>query len=204
MPDISMQAMIGKGYGRLWNFRGRYVACKGSRASKKSKTVALWIISHIVQYPLANAIYIRKTERTLKDSCYSDCKWAIQRLGLERYFKCRLSPLEIEYLPTGQRVMFRGCDDPMKLTSISVPKGVLCWAVFEEAYEITREQDFDIVDESIRGDLPPGYFKRVFLIFNPWSEKTWIKARFLIARTTKTNCHLRRITFAMNGYRRMT
>lgn len=73
MPEISMQKMIGKGYAALWNFKGRYVACKGSRASKKSKTVALWVISHLVEYPEANAIYIRKTERTLKDSCYSDC-----------------------------------------------------------------------------------------------------------------------------------
>ena len=173
-----MQDMVGKGYAKLWNFKGRYVACKGSRASKKSKTVALWIISHIVQYPEANAIYIRKTERTLKDSCYSDCRWAIHRLGLDNWFVCRLSPLEIEYKPTGQRVLFRGCDDSLKLTSISVPKGVLCWAVFEEAYEINKESDFDMIDESIRGEVPKGYFKRIFVLLNPWSEKHWIKKRF--------------------------
>ena len=178
MPEISMQDMVGKGYAKLWNFKGRYVACKGSRASKKSKTVALWIISHIVQYPEANAIYIRKTERTLKDSCYSDCRWAIHRLGLDNWFVCRLSPLEIEYKPTGQRVLFRGCDDPLKLTSISVPKGVLCWAVFEESYEINKESDFDMIDESIRGEVPKGYFKRIFVLLNPWSEKHWIKKRF--------------------------
>lgn len=178
MPELSMQKLVGKNYSEFWNFKGRYVACKGSRASKKSKTAALWIISHLIQYPEANAIYIRKTERTLKDSCYSDCKWAIHRMGLDKWFTCRLSPLEIEYKPTGQRILFRGCDDPLKLTSISVPKGVLCWAVFEEAYEITRESDFDMIDESIRGELPEGYFKRVFVLLNPWSEKHWIKKRF--------------------------
>lgn len=197
MPEISMQEMIGKGYADFWNFKGRYVACKGSRASKKSKTAALWIISHIVQYPEANAIYIRKTERTLKDSCYSDCKWAIHRMGLDKWFTCRLSPLEIEYKKTGQRILFRGCDDPLKLTSISVPKGHLCWAVFEEAYEITKESDFDMIDESIRGELPPGYFKRIFILLNPWSEKTWIKRRFFdppnddnkLAITTTYKCN---------------
>ncbi len=178
MPDVSMQEMVGKGYAELWNFKGRYVACKGSRASKKSKTVALWIISHLIEYPEANAIYIRKTERTLKDSCYSDCKWAIHKLGLDNWFNCRLSPLEIEYKKTGQRILFRGCDDPLKLTSISVPKGVLCWAVFEEAYEINKESDFDMIDESIRGEVPEGYFKRIFVLLNPWSEKHWIKGRF--------------------------
>lgn len=178
MPEISMQEYAGKGYAAFWNFKGRYVACKGSRASKKSKTAALWIISHLIEYPEANAIYIRKTERTLKDSCYSDCKWAINRLGLDKWFNCRLSPLEIEYKPTGQRILFRGCDDPLKLTSISVPKGYLCWAVFEEAYEITKESDFDTIDETIRGELPEGYFKRVFVLLNPWSERHWIKKRF--------------------------
>lgn len=178
MPEMSMQELVGKGYAEFWNFKGRYVACKGSRASKKSKTAALWIISHIIQYPEANAIYIRKTERTLKDSCYSDCKWAIHRMGLDDWFVCRLSPLEIEYKPTGQRILFRGCDDPLKLTSISVPKGFLCWAVFEEAYEINKESDFDMIDESIRGEVPDGYFKRVFVLLNPWSEKHWIKKRF--------------------------
>lgn len=197
MPEISMQKMIGGGYADFWNFRGRYVACKGSRASKKSKTTALWIISHLIQYPKANAIYIRKTERTIKDSCYSDCKWAINRLGLDRWFVCRLSPLEIEYRPTGQRILFRGCDDPLKLTSISVPNGVLCWAVFEEAYEITKESDFDMIDESIRGAVPDGYFKRIFVLLNPWSEKTWIKKRFFdppnddnkLAITTTYKCN---------------
>lgn len=197
MPEISMQRMIGKGYADFWNFEGRYVACKGSRASKKSKTAALWVISHIIKFPEANAIYIRKTERTLKDSCYSDCKWAIHQMGLDDWFTCRLSPLEIEYNPTGQRILFRGCDDPLKLTSISVPKGVLCWAVFEEAYEITKESDFDMIDESIRGSVPPGYFKRIFILLNPWSEKTWIKKRFFdtpnddnkLAITTTYKCN---------------
>lgn len=197
MPELSMQKFVGKGYADFWNFTGRYVAVKGSRASKKSKTTALWIVSHLIEYPEANAIYIRKTERTLKDSCYSDCKWAIHQLGLDRWFNCRLSPLEIEYKKTGQRILFRGCDDPLKLTSISVPKGVLCWAVFEEAYEINKESDFDLIDESIRGEVPEGYFKRIFILLNPWSERHWIKRRFFdppnndnkLAMTTNYLCN---------------
>ena len=176
--EVSLREVVGGSYGKIWNFRGRYVAIKGSRASKKSKTVALWIISHLVQYPEANAVYIRKTERTLKDSCYADCQWAIHRLGLDEYFKATVNPLEIKYLPTGQKILFRGCDDPMKLTSLAVPRGYLCWAVFEEAYEVSNEETFDMIDESIRGQLPPGYFHRVFLVFNPWSDRSWLKARF--------------------------
>lgn len=169
---------------------------KGSRASKKSKTTALWHIVKLIEYPLANVLVVRKTERTLRDSCYSDLKWAIQRLGLDSYFNCTVSPLEITYKPTGQKILFRGMDDPLKLTSISVPQGYICFCWIEEAYEINKESDFDMLDESIRGELPPGLFKRLTITFNPWSERHWLKKRFfdkeddsVLALTTNYLCN---------------
>lgn len=176
--EISISQRIGKGYNRFWNYKGRYVVCKGSRASKKSKTTALWHIAKMMEYPLANTLVIRKTERTLRDSCFSDLMWAINRLGVDRYWKVTVSPLEMTYTPTGQKILFRGMDDPFKLSSISVSKGSLCWVWIEEAYEISREADFDTLDESVRGELPEGYFKRLTLTLNPWNEHHWIKARF--------------------------
>lgn len=125
--EISLQSIVGKGYADFWNFKGRYRVCKGSRASKKSKTTALNFIVRMMQNPLANALVVRKTFATLKDSCYSDLLWAAQRLGVAHLWQGTVNPLEIRYLPTGQRILFRGMDDPLKLTSISVPKGVLCW-----------------------------------------------------------------------------
>ena len=169
---------------------------KGSRASKKSKTTALWHIVKLIEYPLANVLVVRKTERTLRDSCYSDLKWAIQRLGLDSYFNCTVSPLEITYKPTGQKILFRGMDDPLKLTSISVPQGYICFCWIEEAYEINKESDFDMLDESIRGELPSGLFKRLTITFNPWSERHWLKKRFfdkeddsVLALTTNYLCN---------------
>lgn len=169
---------------------------KGSRASKKSKTTALWHIVKLIEYPLANVLVVRKTERTLRDSCYSDLKWAIQRLGLDSYFSCTVSPLEITYKPTGQKILFRGMDDPLKLTSISVPQGYICFCWIEEAYEINKESDFDMLDESIRGELPSGLFKRLTITFNPWSERHWLKKRFfdkeddsVLALTTNYLCN---------------
>ena len=121
LPDI-----VGRGYGAFWRFRGRYRACKGSRASKKSKTMALWTIYNMMALPGANTLVVRKTYRTLKDSCFADLKWAIRRLGVERWWSCKESPLEMTYLPTGQRILFRGLDDPLKVTSITVESGALC------------------------------------------------------------------------------
>lgn len=173
LPDI-----VGGSYGKFWNFKGRYCVCKGSRASKKSKTTALWHIYNMMLYPDSNTLVVRKTERTLKDSCYADLQWAIHRLGVDEYWKTTVNPLEITYIPTGQKIIFRGFDDAMKLTSITVPKGVLCWCWVEEAYEIQREADFDMLNESIRGEVPEGLFKRFTITFNPWSDKHWLKRRF--------------------------
>ena len=194
--NVNLPDVVGRGYGTFWRFRGRYRVCKGSRASKKSKTTALWFIINTMKYPLANTIVVRKTFRTLKDSCFTELKWAIKRLGVERWWKCTESPLEMEYLPTGQKIYFRGLDDPLKVTSITVDVGVLCWGWIEEAYEITNESDFDTLDESIRGELPPGYFKQWTLTFNPWNEHHWIKKRFFdnpdsetLAMTTNYLCN---------------
>jgi len=176
--EVSLKDIVGKGYKEFWNTKKRYVVCKGSRASKKSKTAALWHIVNIMQHPGANALVIRKTERTLRDSCYADLKWAINRLGVDSYWKATLSPLELVYLPTKQRIIFRGLDDPLKLTSISTEIGSICFVLIEEAYEITKEEDFDFIDESIRGELQDGLWKRITIILNPWSESHWIKKRF--------------------------
>ena len=188
--------LIGKGYGDFWRHRGRYRVCKGSRASKKSKTTALWFISSLMRHPEANLLVIRKTFRTLKDSCYAELKWAMRHMGVEAFFLCKESPLEMTYVPTGQKIYFRGLDDPLKVTSITVGVGYLCWLWIEEAYEITKESDFNMVDESIRGKVPEGLFKQVTLTFNPWNEKHWLKKRFfdaedpeVLAKTTNYLCN---------------
>ena len=82
----------------------------------------------MMQYPEANLLVLRRTFRTLKDSCYTELKWAINRLGVSEFWQCKESPLEIEYKPTGQKIYFRGLDDPLKVTSITVDVGFLCWA----------------------------------------------------------------------------
>ena len=173
LPDV-----IGKGYATFWKFRGRYRAVKGSRASKKSKTTALFFILMIMKFALANLLVVRKTYRTLKDSCFTELKWAVHRLGVDHLWQFKESPLEATYLPTGQKIYFRGLDDPLKVTSITVDVGVLCWMWIEEAYEITKEEDFDMLDESIRGECPEGLWKQITLTFNPWNERHWMKHRF--------------------------
>lgn len=193
---LSLPKIVGKGYKQFWNFKGRYRVCKGSRASKKSTTTALNLITNMMKYPEANLLVIRKTYRTLKDSCFMQLKWAIKRLRVEEWWEVKQSPLEMTYKPTGQKIFFRGLDDPLKVTSITVDHGVLCWAWLEEAYEIMNEDDFNVIDESIRGEVPEGLYKQWTITFNPWNENHWLKKRFfdepdedILALTTNYMCN---------------
>lgn len=179
--DVSLAKVVGKGYKDFWNFKGRYRVVKGGRGSKKSTTTALNTITRMMEYPLANTLVIRKVFKDHKDSTYTQLKWAVNQLQVTHLWDFRLSPLEIIYRPTGQKILFRGLDNPMSITSITVEVGYLCWAIFEEAYQVTNEDDFDKVDMSIRGELPDGYFKQITIVFNPWNERHWLKKRFFDA-----------------------
>lgn len=192
---VSVKEAIGQGYDDFWTCKKRYRVCKGSRGSKKSKTAAINRIVRLIKYPLSNYLCIRRYSNTLRDSIYADCKWAINKLGLDDHFNCTLSPLEITYLPTGQKILFRGLDDGLKITSITVPVGVLNFVDIEEAYEIS-EDDFNKLDMSVRGEVPEGYFKQITLLFNPWSATSWLKARFFdvededtFTKTTTWQCN---------------
>ena len=193
---INLPNIVGKGYATYWNYKGRYRVVKGGRGSKKSTTTALWIIYNMMKYPLANTLVIRRVFNTHKDSTYTQLKWASNVLKVSHLWKFSKSPLEATYIPTGQKILFRGLDDPMSITSITVEHGHLCWCWFEEAFQVMNEDDFNKVDMSIRGELPKGYFKQITLSFNPWSEKHWLKKRFfdvkdedVLAITTNYSCN---------------
>lgn len=176
--EISLSEVVGKGYKDYWNSKKRYVAIKGGRGSKKSRTTAIWFIWNLMKHREANALIIRKTFNTLRDSCFSDLNWAINRLSVSHLWKARTNPLSLEYVPTGQKILFRGLDDPLKLTSITVEKGYLCWVWVEEAFELMNENDFNKLDLSIRGKMPENLWKQIRLTFNPWDSKHWLNARF--------------------------
>ena len=178
-----LPSLIGKGYKSFWNFTGRYRCLKGGRGSKKSTTASFWYPYNMMkfyhQYGLKpNTLVIRRYYNTHKDSTYAQLKWAINQLGVSHLWKCTKSPLELIYKPSGQRIMFRGLDDPQSITSITVEDGYLCWVWWEEAFQCTNEDDFNKVDMSIRGEIPAPLFKQHTLTLNPWTDKIWIKKRF--------------------------
>lgn len=154
-----------------------------------------------MQYPWANLLVIRRYSNTNRQSTYTDLCWAIHRLQADGLFKCNSGLPEITYMPTGQKILFRGMDDPLKITSISVPKGNLCFVWIEEAYEIENADKFETVMESIRGTNPsPDFFKQVTLTFNPWSDRSWLKKKFWDEETRYKDVFAQTTTFRCNEW----
>ena len=174
LPDI-----IGGGYGRFWKDTSRYRVLKGGKGSKKSTTTALNLIYRLMKHPDSNLLVVRAVMNTHRDSTFAQLKWAIEKLQVSHLWQCNVSPMEMTYIPTGQKILFRGFDDVLKLASTTVPKGYLCWVWIEEAFEIESEADFDKLDLSVpRGNISSHLFKQTTLTFNPWSAEHWLKKRF--------------------------
>ena len=176
---VRLSEIVGGGYNSFWNSRKRYRVLKGGKGSKKSTTTALNLIYRLIKYPESNILVVRAVMNTHRDSTFAQLKWAQEKLGVSHLFKNNVSPLEMTYIPTGQKILFRGFDDVLKLASTTVEKGYLCWVWIEEAFEIESETDFEKLDLSVpRGQIPTPLFKQTTLTFNPWSEHHWLKKRF--------------------------
>ncbi len=186
--EIRLSKVVGKGYERYWSCRTRYRVLKGGKASKKSATTALNFIYRIMKYEDSNLLVVRQVMNTHRDSTFAQLKWAQQRLGVSHLWSNTVSPMEMCYLPTGQKILFRGFDDVLKLASTTVSKGYLNFVWIEEAFEISTQADFDKLDLSVpRGNVPPHLFKQTTLTFNPWSAAHWLKKRFFDAESPEVS-----------------
>lgn len=160
--------------------RERYVIMKGSAGSGKSVDTAQQYIIRLLQNSGRNLVCVRKSDITHRDSTFAELTGAINRLGLDSYFFTGLSPLMITCIANGNQVLFRGMNDITqreKLKSITFQKGKLTDVWIEEATEITQE-DFEIIDDRLRGELPRGLFYQIKATFNPVHQSHWLKKVF--------------------------
>lgn len=179
ISEIKLSEIIGGGYDDFWSCEKRYRVLKGGKGSKKSATTALNFIYRLMKYKNSNLLVVRQVMNTHRDSTFAQLKWAQERLGVSHLWKNTVSPMEMVYTPTGQKIIFRGFDDVLKLASTTVPTGYLNYVWIEEAFEISLESDFDKLDLSVpRGNVEPPLYKQTTLTFNPWSGTHWLKKRF--------------------------
>lgn len=190
---LPLSSIIAPAYRKLWNDFSSYRVVMGSKGSGKSWAVSAWHIYWMMRNPEANVLVVRQTYTSIKDSVYAELIKAIGRLGVSQFWKPKIDPLELEYLPTHQKIIFKGLDDSMKIASINVPYGELCWAWFEEATDINSWDEFTRVTMSIRPQKLPRIFT---LTFNPWSAHHWIKKAFF--DTPRSDTYILKTTYKDN------
>lgn len=184
---IDIPKLVDPAYYKLYSSNQPYIALKGARASGKSVATAFKVVIDILAHSYVNWLVVRQFQNTQKDSTFAIIKWAVHFMGLDDYFKFTVSPLEITYKPTQQKIFFRSMDDPLKITSITTVSGKICRSWWEEAYELKSSEAFQTVIESMRGELPAGGFYQHIITFNPWSDKHWLKREFFDADTRRKN-----------------
>ena len=124
----------------------------GGRGSLKSSWASLIAVRLIMEHPEIHGLVMRKVGNTLRDSVYAQYEWAIGILGVSEFWKAKKNPLDLIYKPTGQRIMFRGADDPMKIKSIKVPFGYIGYTHFEEKDQFGGRAELrNILQSTMRG-----------------------------------------------------
>ena len=159
----------------------------GGRGSGKSSFISLELWLGLIRDPGANAVIYRKVAGTLRELVYEQMLWAAEALGLGGLIRARVTPLELVYLPTGQRVLFRGADDPGKSKSIKLAKGYFKYLWFEELTEFSGMEDVRTIKASV---LRGGAAACTFFSYNPpRSLNNWTNAEALNVRPDRLRHH---------------
>lgn len=156
MSDILLSEKIGSAFydvaHDVFHHGHTHYDFSGGRGSLKSSTVSVLVPLLLINNPGTHALVLRKVANTIRDSVYAQYIWAIGELGMAAYWEAKVSPMELIYKPTGQKIMFRGADDPMKIKSIKVPFGYIAVTHFEEKDQFAgRAEIRTILQSTMRG-----------------------------------------------------
>lgn len=163
--------------------RKRYIVMKGSAGSGKSVDTAQNYILRLMNDKGRNLVAMRKSDISNRDSTFAELTGSLYRMfgdKYEQYWRINKSPMSLTFKPNGNQIIFRGMNDDRqreKLKSITFPKGKLTDVWLEEATEFTQA-DLEIIDDRLRGELPPGQFYQIRMTFNPVNKNHWIKKVF--------------------------
>lgn len=150
---------------------------KGGRGSGKSSFVSILLICLLLRDREANAVIYRKVAETLRESVLSQMQWAVEQLGLERYFQVQMNPMQMVYRPTGQKILFRGADDPEKSKGVKLARGYFAALWFEEASAFRGMEEIRTIQASI---LRGGKGMTILSYNPPISADNWVNREALV------------------------
>ena len=180
---MNIRVQANPGFKEVNRSQKRYVLLKGSAGSGKSVDTAQAYILRLMKDPGRNLVALRKSDITNRDSTFAELTSAVYRMfgdSADLYWKINTSPLQMTCRHNGNKIIFRGMNDDKqreKLKSITFQRGKLTDVWLEEATEFTQA-DVEIIDDRLRGELPPGLFYQIKMTFNPVNKNHWIKKVF--------------------------
>jgi phage terminase large subunit len=191
MLQVKLSERIAASFREIHNdikqYRFTHYWLKGGRGSTKSSFTSIEIILGMMKDPLANAMVVRKVKETLKDSVFEQLVWAIEVLAVSDSWHVKHSPMEITYLPTGQKILFRGADKPKKIKSAKVSKGYFKFIWYEEVDEFSGMEEIRMINQSL---MRGGKHFIVFYTYNPpKSVRNWVNQEVRIHRSDRKVHH---------------
>lgn len=181
MTTIKASEKVIPAFRDFWKACKKYLfkVLKGGRNSGKSSQIALRVIKDMMKYPV-NALVIRKVDNTIEESVYEQLKWAIDEWGVSAYWKAYRSPFRLVYLPRGNKVIFRGANEPTRVKSLKTARFPIAILWIEEAAEFKTEDEITTITDSIlRAELPEGLQYSIFISYNPPKRKQhWLNKKY--------------------------
>lgn len=183
MTSIKLSKLIPELFHDLWratrNKDVLNIVAKGGRGSGKSSDISHIIVQLIMRYPI-NAVVVRKTDNTLATSVFEQIKWAIEEQKVSHLFKVKVSPMEVSYIPRGNRIIFRGAQNPERLKSLKDSRFPFSIMWIEELAEFKTEDEVTTITNSLlRGELDSGLFYKFFFSYNPPKRKqSWVNKKY--------------------------
>lgn len=204
MQEIRLSEVVTPKFQSFWRASNshKYLkhVLKGGRGSAKSTHIALKMIKDVMKYPVT-ALCIRRVARTLEESVFEQLKEAIDILGVSQYWRVLKSPLQLIYLPRGNKIIFRGADDPLKIKSIKMSKFPIAFLWIEELAEFKIEDDVTAIENSVlRAELPDGLFYAFYYSYNPPKRKqSWVNKKYE-SQFIPANTYVHHSTYLDNPY----
>lgn len=181
--SINMSQLIPSHFHDLWRATKDNsilnVVAKGGRGSGKSSDTAIIISQLIMRYPV-NALILRKIDNTLASSVFEQIKWAINEMQVSHLFQVKVSPMEIIYKPRGNKMIFRGAQNPERIKSLKDARFPFTIAWIEELAEFKTEDEVTTITNSLlRGELDDGLFYKFYYTYNPPKRKqSWVNKKY--------------------------
>ncbi len=154
---------------------------KGGRGSTKSTFTSIEILLGLIKDPEANAVVFRRYGNELRDTVYGQFAWAADKMEIDHLFKFQYAPMQIIYIPTGQKIIFKAADNPRKLKSINIGKGFIKYVWFEEVDQYAGMEEIRSIIQSVFRGEDKGRIS--FYSYNPpKSGRSWVNQEVRVVK----------------------